>query len=89
MHGLSFRHSTYLSNLNVVFYFPPSFYCLNLHTFQNKDEVYRYIQCIVNTDIYSIYNVHFPHAGFDMYTPGCTCMLAVSSHMDPDPYFNF
>ena len=87
MHGLSFGHNANLTILNVIFHFPP-FYFLDLHTFQNKDEVYGYISCIVNTDTYSIYNIHFPHAGFDMYTPGCTYVLAVSGHMDPDPHFN-
>lgn len=31
----------------------------------------------------------FPHTGFDVSAPWCTCVLSVSSHTDVDPHFNF
>lgn len=86
VHGLSFGHNIYLSILNLLTFLFPSFLSLlYLHTFQNKDELYRYIEFIV---IIRHIQINVPHAGFDVHTPGCTSVLAVSDHTDPDPRFN-
>jgi len=33
--------------------------------------------------------MQFPNTGFDVCTPGCTYLLELSSHMDPDTHCTF